>query len=146
MVDVDTVHDRLEPDIGEARVQDVLDGLFAEVVVDAEDRLFAEVRMENTVQLDGRGQISPEGLLDDDARMFGTARVRQPCRDRAEHAGRDRQVVQRALGVAESCAQPAIGGGVAVVAVDIAQLGGEFGESCLIDAPVLFQALAGAGA
>ena len=42
VVDVVAVPDGLEDAVGEAEDEDVLDGLFAEVVVDAEDLVFVE--------------------------------------------------------------------------------------------------------
>jgi len=43
------VPDRLQERVGEAEIEDVHDRLFAEIVVDAEDRIFREHRLRNTV-------------------------------------------------------------------------------------------------
>src|SRR6185369_1720837 len=46
----------------------------------------------------------------------------------AEHAGRDGEVVERPLAVAQPLFEPLVSGGLAVVAVDVAQQLGELGE------------------
>ena len=51
VIDVAPVPDRLEHAVGEAKHQQVLDGLLAEVVVDAEDLVFREMAVELRVQL-----------------------------------------------------------------------------------------------
>ena len=67
VVDVVAVPDGLEDAVGEAEDEDVLDGLFAEVVVDAEDLVFVEDGVDLVVELDGGVEVVAEGLLDDDA-------------------------------------------------------------------------------
>ncbi len=88
------VPDRLQKSVGEAKVEDVLDRLLAQVVIDAEDG-----------RLGGR-----------------------------EHAGRDGQVMHRAPGARQLGAQGGEGGGVVVVAVDVAQAAGQHIEGGGIDA------------
>jgi len=66
VVDVRAVPDRLEQPVGEAQDQDVLDGLLAQIVVDAEDLLLAEVAVHPAVERQGRGQVAAEGLFDHD--------------------------------------------------------------------------------
>ena len=51
VVDELPVPDRLEDAVGEPQRQHVLDGLLAEVVVDAEDLVLVEVLLEPSVQL-----------------------------------------------------------------------------------------------
>jgi hypothetical protein len=65
MVDVVAVPDRLEHAVGEAQRQQVLHGLAAEVVVDAEDAVLGEDRVQPLVQLPGRSEVGAEGLLGD---------------------------------------------------------------------------------
>ena len=60
----------------------------------------------------------------------------------AEQAGRDRQVVQRALRVAQSLPQLLEGRRIVVVAVDVAEPLDQLGESRLVDAAVLREAVA----
>ncbi len=50
------------------------------------------------VELPSGGQVSPEGLFDDDARMVGKVGGAQPPDDGREERGRDRMVVRRAPG------------------------------------------------
>ena len=68
VIDVRIVPQRLEQDVGEAKRHEVLYRLLAEVVIDAEDISLEENRADHIV--DGRGAvaISPDRLLDDDAR------------------------------------------------------------------------------
>ena len=65
IVDVAPVPDRLEHAVAEAEHQDVLHGLFAEVVIDAEDLVFAQGLAQVAVELLGRIEIDAERLLDD---------------------------------------------------------------------------------
>ena len=67
VINVAAVPDRLEDSVGEAKRQNILDGLFAEVVVDAVDLLFAGDLEELLVQDPGRVDVVAEGLLDDHA-------------------------------------------------------------------------------
>jgi hypothetical protein len=77
VVDVARVEQRLEDLVGEAEDHDVLHGLLAQVVVDAEDRGLGEDRVDRPVQLLGGGLVTPEGLLDDHPPPAGVA-VGQP--------------------------------------------------------------------
>jgi hypothetical protein len=97
VVDVVGVPDRLEQLVGEAQRQEVLHRLLAEVVVDAEDRVRREDRLDDRVELTGAGEIVPERLLDDHPTPRSTVRVGQPraiqlLADRTEEPRRDRQV------------------------------------------------------
>ena len=70
--DLDAVHvaavpDRLEDPVGEAECQDVLNGLLAQVVVDAEDLGFPKDLEEPQVQVPGGVEVPAEGLLHDEA-------------------------------------------------------------------------------
>ncbi len=67
VVDVVAVPDVLEDAVGEAEDEDVLNGLFAEVVVDAEDLVFVEDLVDLVVEGAGGVEIVAEGLFDDDA-------------------------------------------------------------------------------
>ncbi len=67
VIDVVAIPDRLEDAIGEAQDQHVLDGLFAEVVVDAVDLVLAQVPVQGGVELARRLQVAAERLFDDDA-------------------------------------------------------------------------------
>ncbi len=56
----------LQQGVGEAVDEQVLDRLLAQVVVDAEDVWLGE-RLVHSVERFGRGEVTPEGLLDHDA-------------------------------------------------------------------------------
>jgi hypothetical protein len=95
VVHVVAVPDRFEDAIGEAEHQDVLDGFFPKVVVDAVDLIFLEHAVQQLVELLRRFQVVPERFLDDDPRPAGLLSVRarvlqlvQLLDDRAMLAGR----------------------------------------------------------
>ena len=67
VVDVAAVPQRLEEQIGEAKDQQVLHGLLAEVVVDAKHVLVVENASEGAVELLGGCQVRAEGFFHDDA-------------------------------------------------------------------------------
>ena len=73
VVDVVAFPDRLEDAVGEAEDEEVLDGLLAEVVIDAEDLALVEDGVDLMVELAGGVEVVAEGLLDDDgdAAFFG---------------------------------------------------------------------------
>src|ERR1035437_4216223 len=62
-VHIVAVPDGLKEAVGEAKDQQVLDRLLAEVMIDAEDALFGESRVQRLVQLAGRDQVATERLL-----------------------------------------------------------------------------------
>ena len=68
VIDVAPVPDRLEHAVGEAEHQQVLDGLLAEVVIDAKDLIFVEVlvRRADSARV-ALCEVGAERLLDDDA-------------------------------------------------------------------------------
>ena len=68
VVDVLRVPQRLEDRVGEPQHQDVLNGLLAEIVVDAEDLRLIERLGQRGVDGARRFQIAADRLLDDDAR------------------------------------------------------------------------------
>ena len=94
VVDELAVPDRLEDAVREPQRQHVLDGLLAEVVVDAEDLGLVELLGEQGVQLLGRLEVVAERLLDHEP---VPAVLRAPLADlldeRADHRRRDGEVV-----------------------------------------------------
>ena len=92
------VPDRLEKRIGEAEIEDVHDRLLAEVVIDAEYRVFRKHRQRDAIELPRGSQVAPERLFDDDARVLGQAGGAEPLDHRREQRGRDGEVVRRAPG------------------------------------------------
>src|SRR5260221_589797 len=69
VVDVLAVPDRLEDAVREAQHEDVLDGLLAEVVVDAKDLVLRERALQLLVEADGAREVVAERLLDHDPRV-----------------------------------------------------------------------------
>ena len=68
VVNETAVPERLKQGVGEPKHEDVLDRLFAEIMVNAIDLFFGEDGLQFGVQLPGRVQVGAERLLDDDAR------------------------------------------------------------------------------
>ena len=64
MIDVIAIPDRLENRIGEAEEQDVLDGLFTEIMIDTVDLIFLERLMDDVIERLRRTEIVAEGFLD----------------------------------------------------------------------------------
>jgi hypothetical protein len=135
----------LDERVGVAEVEEVLDGLLAEVVVDAEDGALREDGMEGAVEDLGGGAVVAEGFFDNHAGTLGAAGFLQGLGDGGEEAGRDGEVVERALGAAQGLAQGGEGGGVGIVALDVAEEGAELGEGGGVDTAVVFEAVLGAG-
>ena len=95
VVDELPVPDRLEDPVREAQRQQVLDGLLAEVVVDAEDLALGEVLADQRGQLLRRGEVVAERLLDDQPRSSRSDGTVADHRDeRLEGARRDGEVVE----------------------------------------------------
>jgi hypothetical protein len=91
-LDVFVIPASFDERIGEAKVDQVLHRLLAEIVVDAEDGLLGEVGVERAVQLLGRGKVAAERLLDHHAGISDAARLCQPCHDGGEQARWDGQI------------------------------------------------------
>ena len=66
VVDVTAIPDRFEDAVGKTEDHDVLDRLFAEIMVDPVHLALVEVTGEELVEVNGRGQIAAEGLFNDD--------------------------------------------------------------------------------
>ncbi len=96
VVDVVAVPQRLEQPVGEAERQHVLDGLLAEVVVDAEDLGLVEHVQHAAVELGGLGEGGAERLLDDHPHLGAGAAVEalraERLDDHREELGRGREV------------------------------------------------------
>ena len=121
-LDVVAVPDRLEEGVGEAEEDEVLDGALPQVVVDAEDVLLRERLVQRGVQrLRASTRSFPNGFS-----MTSRAPSTQPAPgellgDEPEQPLRDGEVVHRPVGVAQRPLQRVEGGGILVVAVDVAQ-------------------------
>ncbi len=66
VVDVFPVPQRLENGVGKAEDEDILDGLFAQIVIDAVNLIFLENPAQITVEFAGGVQVLAEGFFDDD--------------------------------------------------------------------------------
>src|SRR5437867_10946741 len=71
VIDVLTCPDRLEDAVGEAEHEDVLDGLFAEVVIDPEDLVLAEDLLDDAREVHRALEVVPVRLPHYDARPSG---------------------------------------------------------------------------
>ncbi len=102
VVDEVAVPDRLEHPVGEPEREHVLDGLLAQVVVDAVDLALVEDGAKLGVQLPRRGEVVAERLLDDHPhiRRLGAVqpRVSQLPGDDAEELRRGGEVEEPAHG------------------------------------------------
>src|SRR5713101_6288664 len=80
-LDVIAVPNRLEKRIRKPEIQQILDRLFAQVVVDAKNSRLRKERVNRLVELERGCQVAPKWLLDNDPRIRGAARRREPFRD-----------------------------------------------------------------
>ena len=92
VIDVAAIPHRLENSVGEAKRQNILDRLFAEVMVDAVNLIFLQHLADFVIQRDGRGQIVAERLFDDHAPPFavhfiGEARCAELLHDDGKKVG-----------------------------------------------------------
>ena len=108
-VDVIAVPQGFEDGVGKAREQDVLHGLFAQVMVDAIDLVFDDHFVQLQVEFPGGSQVGTEGLFDHDAspaavflELVGSIQVRN---DGRENAGRDGHVIQAVSTTLFECIQ-----------------------------------------
>jgi hypothetical protein len=108
-----------------------------------------------SIELPGRFEVVPERLLDHDMGVLGEAGVGEAAHHGREQRGRDLEVEDGPLGLAETCADPLEGVGVGVVALHVGDPGSEpredvfvgIGDRCgnrlvgvlakLLDAPVV---------
>ncbi len=70
MLDGILVPQRLEQCVSEAQREQVLHRLLAEIVVDAEDAVFGEGGFQRLLDLQARGKVVAERLLDRDTGLF----------------------------------------------------------------------------
>ncbi len=130
MVDVAAVPDGLKDGVGKAKDHQVLDGLFAEVVIDSVDIGFVKGGMQGLVQLAGALQVVPEWLLDDDPLPTGRCRLQPRLGQLLNDAGIDlrRQCqVEQAVGghtllaleTLQLSPQPGIGVRVAIFTLNV---------------------------
>ena len=131
----------LEERIGGAKVDDVLDRLFAEIMVDSENGLFGKEGIERLAQRLGRGRVVPEGLFEDQASSLRQPDGRQVRRHLLEEIGRKRDVVQRMFRIAQRGSNALERRRVVVVDGDVLELAGERFEGRTVDTAVRRQTL-----
>ena len=136
-LDVAAVPDRLEQGVREAQVGDVLDRLLAEEVVDPVDLLLRQDLVDLVVELDGRVQVVPEGLLDHDPGVLRQPRAAEPLDHSGEERGGDLQIEDGVPGVGERLLQLPVGLEVVVVPLHVAERVGESLEDVLVERPHL---------
>ena len=100
-LDVGVGPHRFEDAIGEASSDDVVGGLLAEEVVDAEHGLLVEAPVDQVVQSLGRLRVGPERLLHEESAPLGQVDVDQRLDRVGEHRRRQGEVHERRAGVVE---------------------------------------------
>ena len=132
-VDVIPVPYRLEYGIGKAGEQDVLDGLLAEIMVDAVDLILPQHVVDQPVELAGRSQVGAKGFFDHYAPpaavLFELAGLIQIGDDDREQAGWYGVVIQAVrapvLQFSQGLGQFSEAGSVIVVASQVVQARGK---------------------
>src|SRR3954469_1658353 len=104
-LDMIAVPDRLQKGISKSEKHHVVNGRFAEIMVDPEDVSLPKSLQQNGVELDCRIQVAPEWLLDDYPGSASAIGLSELLDYRAEYGWRNRQVMGRMLGVAELLAK-----------------------------------------
>ncbi len=132
-LDVVAVPDRLEHRVGEAQEQQLDQAHLAQEVVDPVELRLVDVGVQLVGQRARRLQVVAERLLDDHPRVGGEAGLGQALDDLAEQERRDLQVEDRVLGAFDCVRHPAVGGGVAEVALDVGEPLGQPREHLRID-------------
>ena len=145
MIDVAVIPEGLEDFVGEAEDHDILGGLFAEEMVDAEGLAFGEGFANDGVEIFCGGEVSAEGFFDDHAGPgavggFVEASVGEVLEDAFEFAGGDGEIEEAiALGAAfgvegiEAFGEAGVAGGVSEFALVVEEAIGEAGPDGIID-------------
>src|SRR5580704_8266755 len=99
MIDVARIPDRLEDAVAEAEGEQILDGLLAEVMIDAIDLLLFKNLFDLGIERVRRFEIVPEGLFDDHAPpaavfLAHETRIAELLDDDAEKAWSHREIEQ----------------------------------------------------
>ena len=140
-LDVCPIPEGFDDRIGEAKEQHVVDRALPQVVVDPEDVALDERAEQDLVQFARRRQIVAEGFLDDDARSFRTAGLRQLRDDGSEEWRRYRQIVRGVLRGAEGLPERRESRRIVVVAIDVAQQPHELVERRAVESAVRLDAI-----
>src|SRR4030095_8042903 len=137
-LDLIAVPERFQNRILEAEEDHVVHRPFSQVMIDAEDVLLIEGAEQDLIKLLRRGEVVPEGFLNDNASAFGTVCLGQLFHDEPEQCRRDGEVVRRPLCGAELLTNGLKGRRVFIVAINIAQQTAELVESRGIHPPTEF--------
>ena len=116
-----TVPQRFEHRVGKAGIDDILDWLFAKVMVDPEYVLLGKVLLQQSVQCARSFAVMAKRLLDHQTSVVSATRLRECLRHGRKQAWGHREIVQRPLRLAKLFAQLGEGRSVVIVAIDIAQ-------------------------
>ena len=127
------VPDRLEDRVGEAEVEDVLDGHLPEEVVDPVELRLVDERMELGVEFARGGKVVPERLLDHDPGVLGESLLRQAADNGAEERRRDLEVEDWAVRALDRLRHLGVRGVVGEVAVDVGESLRELPEDLVIE-------------
>src|SRR5262249_47753565 len=135
---------RIQTRVREAEVEQVQHRLLPEIVVDSEDRRLGEDGVKRVVERACGSEVMAKRLLDRDAGVGAASRFAEVADDLGEGAGRDGEVMQRALRLAHLAAQGGEGSLVGIIAVDVTQEGAQLLEGAAIEAAVMREAVPGA--
>ncbi len=99
VIDIIVVPQRFEEAVAEAKRHDVLDGLFAEIMIDSVDLILVQTCADLAIERVRRIQVVAERLLDDHSSpmpvsFFGESRASQLLYDLTEEIWRHRGVEQ----------------------------------------------------
>ncbi len=99
VIHVAAVPDGLEDAVGKSKRENVLDGFFSEVMIDAEDLLLVDGVQKRAIQRHGRGQVVPERLFDYQTApllvvLLRESRVAKLLGDEREERGAGREIKQ----------------------------------------------------
>ena len=146
MIDVAIIPEGFEDSVSEAEDHDILGGLFAEEMIDAEGLAFGESFTDDGVEIFGGGEVCAEGFFDDYAGpgAWGgliEAGVGEVLEDAFEFAGGDGEIEEAiALGAAfgvegiEAFGEAGVTGGVGEFALVVEEAIGEAGPDGVIEA------------
>src|SRR6202521_4950910 len=100
VIDITVVPQRFEEAVAEAKRHDVLDGFFAEIVIDSVDLILVQTRANLAIERVRRFQVVTERLLYDHSApmpvgFFGESRGSQLLHDLAEETWRHRGIEER---------------------------------------------------
>ena len=132
---------RLEKRIGKAEKKQILNGVFAQVVVDAKNVFFPEDAVHHSVQCLRCGKILSERFFDHDARARGTTRLAEPMNDGLEQAGRDGEIVRRPLRVAQFPPQRLKSRRIGIVAVNVVHAAAQAAKSVRVQTAIVLNAV-----